>query len=393
MPLTDQGFVKLTYDDFVADLEQQARELFGENINLSDTGPMGKWIQMLAYGRAEAEELAEQVYLSSFVDHAEGINLDYAVKFSGMAREQAMKATVPINFTVDAGATIPTGTTLATTDGIEFVTTADLSDSDNDGLITANVEAVIAGISGNVPAGTITVINTPVVGLQSVTNPSAATGGKDQETDKELRDRHADIDGNGLSSTVNGIRATVLNDVPAVSSCVVIENNTNATDGNGVPANSFHTIVYGGATADVAAAVFKAKPAGIQAYGATSATVVDDSGNNQTVKFSFATNVNLWIEVDVTTNTSYPANGNQLVTTEVVKYIGGTDADSAVYSGLGMGQTAVNSKLAAAIIANVEGVDDVIITFSTDGTTYAGGNKTFTITQVAQTDANKVTVF
>jgi hypothetical protein len=37
-------------------------------------------------------------------------------------------------------------------------------------------------------------------------------------------------------------------------------------------------------------------------------------------------------------------------------------------------------------------VDDVVITFSTDGTTYTGGNKTITITQVAQTAVDKVAV-
>jgi uncharacterized phage protein gp47/JayE len=392
MPLTAEGFQRKLYDDFIEEMEQRAVELFGESINLSENGPMGKWIRMVAYAAAEAEELAEQVYLSSFVDHAEGINLDSSIKSIGMTRLQGEKATVTANITVDAGATIPSGTILSTIDGIEFQTTADITDSNNDGLITVSVEAVEAGISGNIAANTLTVAITPVAGLLSVTNPTVGTGGQDPETDKELRDRHADIGANSLSSTINGIRATILNDVPTAISCMVLENYTNATDSNGLPPNSIHAIVYGGDSADIAAAIFKAKAGGIQPYGATTVIVKDDSGNDQTVKFSYATQVNIYVKADITANTSFPANGNDLVITEIIKYIGGTDADNTVYPGLGMGQSVINAKLTSAIIANVEGVDDVVITFSTDGTTYTGGNKTITITQVAQTAVDKVAV-
>jgi uncharacterized phage protein gp47/JayE len=392
MPLTAEGFQRKLYDDYLEEMEQKAIELFGDDVNLSENGPMGKWIRMLAFARAEENELAEQVYLSGHVDHAEGINLDYAVKGVGMYRQQGIKATVPISITVDAGSTIPSGTIFSTIDGIEFQTTASLTDSDNDGLISTTAEAAEVGVSGNIAAGTLTVIVTPAVGLLSVTNPTPGVGGQDPETDKELRDRHASIGANGLSSTINGIRSVILNDVPAVSSVVIVENATNATDGSGRPPNSFEAIVYGGNSADIAAAILKAKPAGIRAYGSQSVTVVDDSGNNQTIGFSFAAQVTIYVKADVTTNTSFPVNGNALVITEVIKYIGGTDSDNTVYSGLGMGQSVVNAKLAANILANVPGVDDVVLTFSTDGVTYAGGNKTITITQTPQTDANKVVV-
>ena len=210
------------------------------------------------------------------------------------------------------------------------------------------------------------------------------------ETDKELRDRHADIGANGLSSSVNGIRSTILQDVPSVQSVVIIENSGSTTDGGGRPANSFESICYGGVDADIATAILKAKPAGIQAYGSTTVTVKDDSGNDQTIKFSKATALNVWVKVALTKDASYPSNGDALVKTEVLKYIGGTDADSTVYGGLGMGQSVINSQTSLAILKNVPGVLDAVITFSTNGSTYAGGNVAVTITQVAQTDLAKV---
>jgi hypothetical protein len=98
------------------------------------------------------------------------------------------------------------------------------------------------------------------------------------------------------------------------------------------------------------------------------------------------------VKVDVTTDASYPTNGDALVKTEVVKYIGGTDADGSKYSGLGMGQTVINSQLLMNILKNVPGITDAVITFSTNGSTYAGGNLAMTTTQVAQTDNGKVTL-
>jgi uncharacterized phage protein gp47/JayE len=390
--LTEEGFVKKTYEEYLAELEQQARELFGADVNLAEYGPLGKFIRLQAYGRAEENELAEAIYLSGSVDNAEGLALDYVVKNSGMIRLQATKAIATVNLTVTPGKVITAGLIVSTLDGIEFVTLQDFSDADNNGTISATVEAIEAGLTGNVPANTITVINTPISGLSAVNNPSAATGGRDKETDKELRDRHADIGANGLSSSVNGIRSTILNDVFDTQSVVIVENSGNTTDAGGRPANSFEAIVYGGSSANIAAAILKAKPAGIKAHGSTTVVVKDDSGNDQTISFSFATAVNVWVKVDVTTDTSYPSNGDALVKTEVIKYIGGTDADGTKYSGLGMGQSVINLQVAKAVANNVPGITDAVVTFSTNGTTYAGGNVAMAITQVAQTAIDKVTI-
>lgn len=380
--LTAEGFVKKTYDDYLEELEQQARELFGADANLSEFGPLGKFIRLQAYGRAEENELAEAVYLSSSVDNAEGLALDYVVKNSGMVRIQATKATTTVDLSVTPGQTINAGLIVETIEGIQFITTADVTDSNNDGIISVEVEAIEAGITSNVPSNTITVINTPVAGLNAVSNPTGATGGRDRETDKELRDRHADIGANGLSSSVNGIRSTILEDVPGVVSVSVIENSTNVTDGSGRPSKSFEAVVYGGSSADIAAAILKAKAAGIKAHGSTSVVVKDDSGNDQTIAFSFATSVNVWVKVDITTNVSYPTDGDSLVKNEVLKYI----------SSLGMGKSIINMQTALAIAQNVPGVDDATITFSTDGTTYTGGNLTISSTQVPQTSLDKVTI-
>lgn len=389
--LSALGFQKKTYDEHLADLEQLARQLFGDDANLSENGPLGKFIRLQAFARAEESELAEAIYLSASIDHAEGAPLDYVAKNFGLTRLPSLKARGTVNMTVTPGATIPAGTILATADGIEFVTLASVTDGDNNGLLDSAIEARLGGVSGNVPANTIKVVNTPTVGLQTVNNTTATIGGQDTETDKELRDRHATIGANSLSSTVNGIRTAILNEVPGASSAVVIEN-AEATTVDGRPPKSFEAIVYGGTAENVAKTILKAKPAGIQAFGTQNIQVADDSGTLQRIGFSFAQAVMVFVKADVTVDASFPVDGIDRVKQAVVEHIGGTDPKGVQHNGLNMGNSVINSQVAFAIIRNVPGVLDVAITFSTNGTTYTGGNFAITSKQVAQTDVAKVAV-
>ena len=53
----------------------------------------------------------------------------------------------------------------------------------------ANATALQAGAAGNVVSGLISIIRTPVIGITNCTNDSPFTGGTDQESDSDLRER------------------------------------------------------------------------------------------------------------------------------------------------------------------------------------------------------------
>lgn len=55
---------------------------------------------------------------------------------------------------------------------------------------TVNVQAVEAGVSGNVGANSITYIPITIPGILSVTNVSSTSGGYDEESDESLRERY-----------------------------------------------------------------------------------------------------------------------------------------------------------------------------------------------------------
>lgn len=389
--LTSLGFKRKRYDDFIADMQQQARELWGADVNLSDNSPLGKFIKNISFARAEENELAEAIYYSAYYDTAEGVQLDAVCKNIGIQRIQAQKATGAVTLTVTPGITVNYGLIVATSDDVEFITTETVTDSDNDGSVSASIEAKVAGVSGMVPSNTITVINTPVVGVSSVTNSLETSGGRETETDSELRSRYEKSVSKAGASTMDGIKATLLNDVPDVISAVVIENNGDVADTDGRPPHSFEVITLGGISSDIGAAILKSKPAGIQAYGSQTVTVNDDSGNPQTIGFSYATEIDVYVNINLTANASFPSDGVDQVKLEVLKYIGGVDADYNLYSGLGMGDDVIITKIINAIY-NVNGVSDASVTVSTDNTTFDPSNISISATQVAQTAIDRVVV-
>lgn len=394
MVLTAEGFKRKRYDDFIAEMEDQARELWGTDVNLSERGPLGLFIKNIAFARAEENELAEAVYYSGYYFTAEGVNLDYVVANRGMQREAAAKGVGMARFGVDAGITVAAGTIIATKDGIEFVTTDEGQDADGDGIVEVAIEASIAGTSGNVLANTIVEIVTPAVGVNSVTNPLGTLYGREAENDADLRQRFANTFSVG-SSTVDGLRTKLLNEVPGVRAALVFENKNDVADEEGRPPHSFEAVVYGGDEAEVVRAIFEGKPGGIRAYGKNEFTIIDESGNEQVIAYSKAVPIPLYVRVTVHRDGQFPAIslGQKMVKSEVIKYIGGLDDDGIDYNGLGMGDKVVVAKMAGNIFYNVPGVKDCIIELSKDGgATWTKENITVGRLEVAATDGEKVVI-
>lgn len=392
--LTKEGFKRKRYDDFIGEMQQQAQELWGADVNLSERGPLGLFIQNIAYARAEENELAEAIYYGNYYFTAEGVSLDYVSKNKGLQREPAKKSIGIARFSVEPGSPVSIGTIIATKDGVEFTTIEDATDNDADGIVDVSIEALIPGSQGNQLSNTITEIITPAVGVNSVTNPTGTLYGREAEGDTELRQKVADSF-TVPSMTPDGLKAKLLNEVPGVRAALVFENKTDTPDSEGRPPNSFEAVVYGGSDGDIVKAIFEGKPGGIRAYGASESTIIDESGNEQVIGWSRATEKPISVRVTVYRDGDFPAIslGQTMIKSEVVKYIGGLDADGVEYNGLGMGDTVVVIKLAGNISYNIPGVKDCIIELSGDnGVTWQTTNITVDRLAVAATTAERVTV-
>jgi uncharacterized phage protein gp47/JayE len=166
---------------------------------------------------------------------------------------------------------------------------------------------------------TITTIDTPVSGWDSVTNLAAGIQGRDIETDAELRLR---IEGARLGAgTVEAIKSRIQDEVDGVTRAIVIENRTDDVV-DGQPAHSIHVIVQGGADQDIADKIWEVKPAGIATYGSETETVEDSEGNSQTIYFSRPTLKYGWVRVRYTKTPeeTFPAGGETAIKEALVAF-------------------------------------------------------------------------
>ncbi len=147
-----------------------------------------------------ASELLEfyipEILKLMFPQWATGDYLDYHAKTAGLERKSAGYATATLDIYGTAGTVIPAGTVFATaasggTASIEFETLSVVT-LDDDGYASVIVQALVAGTDSNVDAGTITIMSEPIEGITSITNAEKASGGTEEESDDDLRERIMD---------------------------------------------------------------------------------------------------------------------------------------------------------------------------------------------------------
>ena len=134
-----------------------------------------------------------------------GTDLDSWCADFGFFRLPAQSSTGQVTFsrfTATTQAVIPIGMNVQTTDGTQkFSVTLDTTNSAyNAGLggyvipvntasVNVPVQDTVGGIAGNVQAASITVITSPIPGVDTVTNAAGFTNGVDAESDPAMRAR------------------------------------------------------------------------------------------------------------------------------------------------------------------------------------------------------------
>jgi len=116
--------------------------------------------------------------------------LDKLVAGRSIKRRSAVKSSVEVNFIGLENTVIPTGTKVATKDGIIFETIESRAiGDDGGGFVTIHAECTSVGTAGNVKPETVTEIIDTISGVTDVTNAKQAKGGQDYESDELLRTR------------------------------------------------------------------------------------------------------------------------------------------------------------------------------------------------------------
>ena len=250
------------------------------------------------------------------------------------------------------------------------------------GIDQGNVQ-VVATQTGPIVAnaGTLTVIATPVTGLNAVLNTQDATLGSNVESDNAYRTRMAQELQVAGAGTVEAIRAKLLQ-ISGVTAVLVFENDNDIPDIEGRDPHSFECVVQGGDSSAIAEAIWLAKPAGIETDGNVSVDIVDSQGQTHTIKFSRPTAVPVYIIANLTIDDTYPSGGDAAVKTALVNY----------GNSLGIGKELIVIPKLVAQIAGIQGIQDAVLLVGTSPGPTLPDNITPSTFEVLEFDTSRVQV-
>jgi uncharacterized phage protein gp47/JayE len=184
--------------------------------------------------------------------------LDLHAKGNGLERKPANPASGNLIINGISGTTIPAGFKFAVpaigdAPAIEYQTVEKYTIGE-EGTVTVTVTAIEPGMIGNVPAGAVSLMVTPMKGITAITNPEQISGGAEAESDDELRRRIDEMDATSEASFVgsNGDYKRWAEEVSGVGTALVMPEwagpgtvKVVVIDANGQPANeSIITAVY-----------------------------------------------------------------------------------------------------------------------------------------------------
>jgi len=339
--VSPEGFNRKRLDQLLDEINAEVKSVFGENFNVSPESPDGQINGVISESNANLWEIAEESYNAFNPSAATGVALSNLVQLNGIIRFPATSSRANLTVTGTALLTIPAGSLVSTSDiGDQFSTEEDLV-LDGGGNGTVFASAVVTGPIDAL-AGTLTVIDTPITGWDTVTNVADATAGTDEETDVDLRVRREQSVARDAQAIIDAIFAEV-RAVNGVTQVTVLENDTDTgPDVNGLPAHSVHVIAVGGVDADIAEAIFLKKTLGATPFGTTTVPVDDDQGIPHDVSFSRPIEVDIYVIVNLTVFGDYPVTGDEDIKQAIVDYANG---DLIVGRDFNLGDDVIHSEL------------------------------------------------
>jgi len=342
--VTDTGFKRKEFSTLVKELEDRARQLFGENVNLGRTFE-GFLIRLYAFAIAAVWKSLEGSFFGLFPSSALGILLERILILGGVKRKAASRSLVLLTVTgVDdspiTGATdTTTGDLFQTAQSIIFEALQNAVVANGVASFNARAAEGFEGIIGNVSAESIVQIVNPIAGINTVTNDDTPFSlGTEKEGAIELRSRFF-RGASGGGSSQPGIEALLEQEVEGVTRATVIVNNSLIAR-DGLQPKSVEAIVQGGLDQEVADAYFgllngAGHAAGIEPIGNTLVIVTDQKGNQFPISITRAVERQIFVSVNVVKGAKFKDDQINDIKTELVQHIGGDDTVDGVTTAFG----------------------------------------------------------
>lgn len=326
---TAAGLVLPDESAILAGVNADLNAAFGGGLNPALNTPQGQFASTLTAAIGDKNNLFAQYVNQVNPDFADGRMQDAIARIYFLDRNPALSTVLQIVCNGAAGVVIPAGSLVADGNGAIYSSTL-AGTIPAGGNITLPFAATVAGPVA-VPA-TVSIYKS-VIGWDSASVDSGTIGQSvESRSDFEYR-RKQSVALNGRGS-LPAIYANVF-DVAGVLDVYVSENTTSApiTIGStsySLAAHSIYVAAVGGASADIADAIWRIKDCGADYNGNTSITVTDQSGYSipyptYTVKYEIPAAQPILFDVQIANNSALPSDIVARVKAAIMAAFSGAD--------------------------------------------------------------------
>lgn len=327
---TPTGVVVPAQSAILAGVQADWNAALGGNLNPTPTTPQGQLISsetaIIAENNGAFAELVDQVD----PDNATGFMQDAIGRIYFLNRKPGTPTAVQLVCIGDFGVNIPVGAQARDTSGNIYVCTQ-AGQVPIGGTITLSFANIVNGPIA-CPANTVTKIYQAIPGWDTVNNPSQGVPGTNVETAAEFEFRRQNSVALNAHGSLPSIYAAVF-DVENVTDVYATENVTDdpivvgSTNYTLLP-HSLYVGVIGGASADIAQAIWTKKDLGCNYNGNTSVVVTDTSGYSfpfpsYTVKYNIPTATPINFVVNIVNSSALPGTIDADVTNAVTAQFNG----------------------------------------------------------------------
>lgn len=302
--VTDAGVIAPTYYQALEFLKNEYRAIYGPDVYLENDSQDGQWIGVLARVITDCGAACVNAVSTFSPKTATKEALSRNVAINGIRRAIPTYSTVDLTIGGTVGTVIKNGYATDENGTKWILPTTVTIPLDGVVIVTATAEKAGAIFA---TAGSINRIGKPTRGWMIVTNSTPSTRGVAIELDVKLRQRQALSVANSAVSLEEAARGEILG-LDGVTRCRTFSNSKKVADTNGIPANSFCAVVYGGDSQEIAQVIKSKKSMGCDLYGNTNITLLNAYNEPEVISFYRATVVNISYVLNITANASYSAD-------------------------------------------------------------------------------------
>lgn len=351
---TATGWKNKTFQEFLTEMRADYEVIHGA-INWTENSYINHDVTVIAKICADFAEVLQGIYNAGVSDNAQDVLLENVFSLVNVGKLIPKKSTNTVTLTNNTAspATVPISSIVKqSSTNTQWFTLSEVEIPAND-TIDVDVESENYGAFSS-PIGSIDTIVTTIAGWVEVTNASEGQLGREEETDPEYRSRKETAVVTSKGGTKEATRNYILENVAGVTYCNVEQNRTDAVV-DGMNPHSIKVTVVGGTTQDICNAILKCNGNGINTNGDVTGTGIDDVGNEEEINFYRATEITIYIVVDLTVNGNYDTANNDVIKQLIYDY-GQT---------LREGQEVKKWELSTQINPTIDGIDDVAIKLGT----------------------------